>query len=220
MDRTGFQRRLASIFLYVFLLPPLLASAQDNTLQAGLSHISEQWTYGSYTLPTEQRDDFFATLQPQAHLLVTAYPGRAEPLIWEGIITASHAKYQNPFSALSSARQARDILLKAISLDPAAMDGSALITLGALYFRVPKVGSFGDDDKAKHYLTQALTLDPNNIDANYFYGKLLLEHGDHNEALSYLNKAASLPPRPQNLTADRFRHEEALELIRGGDTPD
>ncbi|QWY75463.1 MAG: tetratricopeptide repeat protein [Ferrovum myxofaciens] len=205
---------------YLLVLLSLPALAASGPLQNDLTHLSDQWTYGSYQLPPDQRDDFFASLQPKAHQLVMAYPGHAEPLIWEGIITATHAKYQNPFSALSSARQARDLLLQAISLDPKAMDGSALITLGALYFRVPKLGSFGDTDKAKQYLNQALTLDPDNIDANYFYGKFLLEQGDHQAALSYLKKAAALPPRPQSLTADRFRHDEVVQLLNGGETPE
>lgn len=204
--------------MLVWLSFPALAT--PDSLQNDLTRLSNQWTFGSYQLPPDQRNDFFASLLPKAHQLVMTYPGHAEPLIWEGIITATHAKYQNPFSALSSARQARDILLQAISLDPKAMDGSALITLGALYFRVPKLGSFGDTDKAKQYLSQALMLDPDNIDANYFYGKFLLEQGDQQAASAYLKRAASLPPRPQSLTADRFRHDEAVKLLNGGETPE
>lgn len=63
--------------------------------------------------------------------------------------------------------KARDVLLQAVAIDSSAMDGSGLITLGALYFRVPKFGSFGDDDKARQYLQQALKVDPDNIDANF-----------------------------------------------------
>lgn len=205
----------------VWLLIALLNGpcAFSNEAAAGLpldqvlAQESQAWTIGSYETPDDQRDRYFETLQQQAHALSQAYPQRAEPLIWEGIITATHAKYQNPFQALAGVRRARDVLVQALAIDAQAMDGSALITLGALYFRVPHWGSYGDDHQAQRYLEQALALDPNNIDANYFYGQLLLKLG-RDDAWTYLNKAATIPPRNRSMVADQYRHAEIIRLLR------
>ncbi len=196
-------------------LPGLLMGLdlQAETLADGLAHETRAWTQGSYVLPEPEREAFFARLQGEAQDLSRHYPDQADPLVWEGIITATHAKYQNPFSALGTVRLARDVLLRAVAIDPSAMDGSGLITLGALYFRVPKFASFGDDDKARNYLQQALKVDPDNIDANFFYGKFLLEQGDKVDARIYLEKVIDVPPRPQSIEADRARQTEARDLL-------
>ncbi|WP_434783064.1 tetratricopeptide repeat protein [Ferrovum myxofaciens] len=186
---------------------------QAETLAEGLAQETQAWTQGSYYLPEPAREAYFARLQSQAHDLSRHYPHQADPLVWEGIITATHAKYQNLFSALGTARQARDVLLQAVAIDSSAMDGSGLITLGALYFRVPKFGSFGDDDKARQYLQQALKVDPDNIDANFFYGKFLLTQGDKPHALICLKKVIDTLPRPQSIEADRARQAEARDLL-------
>ena len=189
------------------------ADLRAETLAEGLAQETQAWTQGSYALPEPEREAYFARLQNQAHDLSRHYPNRADPLVWEGIITATHAKYQNIFSALGTVRKARDILLQAVAIDPAAMDGSGLITLGALYFRVPKFGSFGDDDKARDYFQRALKVDPDNIDANFFYGKFLLAQGDKAHALICLKKVIDALPRPQSVEADRARQAEAQDLL-------
>ena len=49
-------------------------------------------------------------------------------------------------------------------------------------------------DKAGKLLKQALELNPNGIDPNYFYGEFLFEQGKYGEALKYLDKAAKAAP--------------------------
>ena len=73
----------------------------------------------------------------------------AEPLIWEGIITSTHAKYQGMFAAGKSATAARDLLLAAKKIDPLTLDGSIFTSLGSLYYKVPGWPlSFGDKETA------------------------------------------------------------------------
>ncbi|NDU86080.1 MAG: tetratricopeptide repeat protein [Ferrovum sp.] len=193
-----------------FSLSPL---AHADMMFENIAQEQHAWAKGYYTLPEAERDDYFAQLQTHAHDLSSQYPGHAEPLIWEGIITASHAKYQSVFTAGGTAKEARDVLLKAIAINPNAMDGSGLISLGSLYFKVPRFGSFGDYDKAREYLQRALKIDPNNIDANFFYGEFLLTQDDKTEAIPYLKKAATAMPRPGREDADKGRHAEAAELL-------
>ena len=56
---------------------------------------------------------------------------------------------------------------------------------------------FGDDDKAEELLTKALAIDPDGIDANYFYGDFLLREKRYGEAEQYLRKAQQAKPRPR-----------------------
>lgn len=99
------------------------------------------------------------------------WPERAEPLVWEGIVLASWAGAKGGLGALKLAKQARDQLLRAEQIDPSALNGSVYTSLGSLYYQVPgwPLG-FGDDDKAREYLEKALTMNPDGIDPNFFYG--------------------------------------------------
>jgi Tfp pilus assembly protein PilF len=89
------------------------------------------------------------------------------------------------------------------------MQGSAYTSLGTLYFKVPgwPVG-FGDEEKAEELLSKALTLNPDGIDPNYFYGEFLLEQKRYEEAEKALLKAQQAPARPNRELADSGRQEE------------
>jgi Tfp pilus assembly protein PilF len=71
---------------------------------------------------------------------------------------------------------------------------------------------FGDHDKAKQLLQQALKLNPNGIDPNYFYADFLYTEGEYAAALPYLEKAAKAPPRPGREVADKGRHADIAAL--------
>ena len=116
--------------------------------------------------------------------------------------------------ALGIAKAARRDLERAIELDPVALDGSAYTSLGTLYHKVPgwPIG-FGDHDKAEQLLRKALDINPNGIDANYFYGELQLELGHRAEAAQYLTRAKAAPPRPGRALADRGRQQEIAGLL-------
>ena len=114
-------------------------------------------------------------------------------------------------------RVALDLLLPAIEpfleLDPRALDGSAYTSLGALYYKVPGFPlGFGDDDKAGELLRQALQLNPDGIDPNYFYAEYLYEQRRYAESLQYLERAAKAPPRLGRETADKGRRSEIATL--------
>ena len=71
---------------------------------------------------------------------------------------------------------------------------SAYTSLGSLYYQVPgwPVG-FGNKAKAEQLLKQALAINPNGIDPNFFYGDYLLEQGRKAEARQALDKALVMP---------------------------
>ena len=189
-----------------------LASA--DPLNDAIAELQHEWAKGYYSTPEKQQESHFESLQAKAHKVTEQFPGRAEPLIWEGIITSTHAKYQGKLSAGGTAKAARDLLLAAEKIDPNALDGSALTSLGSLYYKVPRFISFGDHDKAREYLERALKVNPNGIDPNFFYGEFLLERGEKAKAAEYLKKALAAPPRPGREDADEGRKGEIKEALQ------
>jgi tetratricopeptide (TPR) repeat protein len=155
----------------------------------------------------------FAALEKRAEDFTKQHPGRAEALIWEGIIESSYAGAKGGLGALGIAKEARGNLEAALGIDPSALNGSAYTSLGTLYYKVPgfPVG-FGDDEKAEKMLQKALALNPDGIDPNYFYGEYLYEQGEYAKALQYLEKAAKAPGRPGRERADEGRRAEIAAL--------
>ena len=83
-----------------------------------------------------------------------------------------------------------------------------------LYYKVP--GSplaWGDDDKAARLLKQALSVDPNGLDSNYFYGDYLLKQGDKAGARAYLQKALRAPHDAARPVWDAGRRREVRALL-------
>lgn len=201
------------------LLALLLASGGALAdLDSDIRQLQTRWAEVSYELNGKTRLTAFEQLTSDADQVIARHPDRAEGWIWRGIIHSTHAGAKGGLGALSLAKAARADLEKALAIDDLALDGSAYTSLGTLYFNVPgwPVG-FGDDDKAEELLTKALAIDPDGIDANYFYGDFLLREKRYGEAEQYLRKAQQAKPRPGRSLADGGRHREiatALAKVR------
>ena len=154
-------------------------------------------------------DEELLALAAKAGSVTARYPDKAEPLIWQGIILSTWAGAKGGLGALSLAKESRKQLEAAIAIDPDALQGSAYTSLGTLYFKVPgwPIG-FGDTAKAKELLQQALTINPEGIDPNFFYGEFLLEEDRYAESVAALNKALQAAPRPDRPIADAGRKAE------------
>ena len=190
------------------------AWAQDDGLAKGILDIQHQWEHIHYQIPEDQQDDAFPPLEDKADALIKQYPDRAEPLVWKAIVLSTHAGAKGGLSALSMVRTARDLLEKAEKIDPKALDGSIFTTLGSLYYQVPgwPLG-YGDDKKAEVFLKKALAIDPDSMDANYFYGDFLYRKGHYLQALSALEKAMHAPDRIDRPLADEGRRKEIQAVI-------
>ena len=201
---------------YAWLIALLFAtnSAFAETLDASIEKLQHDWATAYYQTPEKGKEAAFEKLVKEAHEVSAAHPGRAEPLIWEGIITSTLAKYQSIFSAGGTAKAARDLLLAAEKIDANALNGSALTSLGSLYYKVPRFGSFGDYNKAQEYLERALKVNPDGIDPNFFMGELMVERGEKTKALEYFRKALNAPARPGREDADAGRKAEIQDAIR------
>ena len=193
------------VFLLLFSLP-LWAS----DLTTSIASLETAWATTYYQTDADQQKQAYPQLLAQAQELSNRYPSAAEAKIWQATILASSAKFQSPLQALATIKQAKLLLEQAIKLNPQALDGAAFVTLGSLYYMVPSWPvSFGDPQKAEQLLKASLAINPNGIDANYFYADYLLQQDRLAEAEIYFHKAAQSPIRSQQPLADSQLQNEA-----------
>jgi len=189
---------------------PARADAVDDRVAV----LQRSWDHINYEVPQGTRLAEMARLNTQADAVVAASPGRAEPLIWSAIITASEAGLRGGLGGLGLAREARTLLERAEAINPRALNGAALTSLGSLYAQVPGAPiGFGNRTRARTYLQRALTIAPNDVDANYFMGDLLNREHDYAGAARSLERALAAPARPGRAAADRGRKAEARALL-------
>lgn len=176
--------------------------------------LQSSWAQVNYEAPKAQRKDQMEHLADQADAVVKQCKGRAEPLVWDAIITASAAGLKGGLGALGEVKQARSMLEQAEHIKPDALDGSVYTTLGSLYAQVPGAPiGFGDKAKARGYLSKALQINPNGIDQNFFMADLLMREHDYAGAQRYLDKVMTAPGRPGREVADRGRRKEAQDML-------
>lgn len=191
--------------------PSVAAASMADDVKA----INDNWAHISYEVKgSSTQTKALDQLSRQAALVVAHYPNQAEPLLWQGIVVSEQANRANFFHKLGLATRARDILARAYAINPRAANGGAAMSLAVLYYKVPgsPIG-FGDKDKARHLLKEALALDPDGLDANYFYGDFLLDQGDKAGARSYLLKALKAPHDPNRPVWDAGRRREVQALL-------
>lgn len=191
-----------------------LAHASAQNLDDTIAGIGHDWAKAYYQTADKGKDAAFATVIASAKDAAQAFPGKAEPIVWEAIALSSAAKVEGGFSALRKAREARDLLLSAESIDPNVINGAVYTSLGSLYANVPGWPiSFGDKKKARIYLEKAIALAPADIDSNYFYADYLASEGEYAKAAAHLRNALAAPPRPGREDADAGRRQEARSLL-------
>jgi tetratricopeptide (TPR) repeat protein len=200
------RKPLVSLITAIALLQSGFARADLDT---DVQHLQQRWAEVNYQLDGNTQLSAFEQLVADADKIVAANPGAAEALIWSGIIKSTYAGAKGGLGALSLAKASKADLEQALELNPEALQGSAYTSLGALYYSVPgwPIG-FGDDDKAEELLKQALKLNPDGIDTNYFYADFLIAEHEYAAARTYLLKAQQAAPRPGRTLADSGRQQE------------
>ncbi|MBV1787988.1 tetratricopeptide repeat protein [Marinobacterium sp. D7] len=188
------------------------ATSADAMEKVG--ELQQAWAHIKYELPEQQREKAFEQLAERARGYAEANGDSAELLIWDAIVLSTYAGEKGGLGALSLVKEARSRLEAALEVDPSALDGSAYTSLGSLYYQVPgwPVG-FGNDKKAEELLKQALSLNPDGIDSNFFYADFLLDQGRKEEAKAVFEKALDAPPRIGRELADRGRRDEIRDKL-------
>ncbi len=199
-----------SVFLGVLLSSALHAATPEEVIRP----IQDQWAEIKYRTPEKQQAEQYHALAQKSRQLAEGNPGLAEVLIWEGIVVSSEAGARGGLGALSLAKEAKQRFDEALKINDKALDGSAYTSLATLYARVPgwPIG-FGDKARAEEYFKKSLSINPDGIDPNFFYGEYLAERDQASEARQYLEKALKAAPRPGRELADSGRRQEIKALL-------
>lgn len=199
---------LALLLATLLVVPGALA--QDSELYS----LKNRWEHITTQTAEEDRAKAFESLAGEAASLAEQYPDNAKVLIWQGIVLASQARAEGGLAALGLAKEARVILEKAIELDPHGNNGSAFVTLGALYDRAPGWPiAFGDSDTAEQMFQRALEIRPDGIDVNYYYASFLEDEGHETQALEHARRAVKGEARDGRKASDEALREDAEALV-------
>ena len=146
--------------------------------------------------------------------MVEEHQDEADVLVWQGIILASYARERGGLGALGTAGDARDALEKAIEIDPQGLNGSAYVTLGALYDRAPgRPLGFGNSETAERMFQRALEIRPDGIDVNYYYAAFLKEEGNEQAAREHAQRAVNGNARENRQVSDEALRRDAETLL-------
>lgn len=174
----------------------LAATAASANMNGDILQIQQRWATANYETPASAQESAFEALVADARKLVEQYPEAAEPRIWLAIILSTDAGVNGGLGALGKVKEARKLLEAAEKINPDAMDGSIYTSLGSLYYQVPgwPIG-FGDTKKAAYYLNKALSINPDGIDPNYFYGDFTLINSASIGLASYAVRTSTITSR-------------------------
>jgi tetratricopeptide (TPR) repeat protein len=184
-------------------------------MDAELGEIDLDWATIKYLVPdqAEQLKRFDALAQKTARI-VEKYPDRAEPLLWEGVVTYEESRLGGVLREHRLAESARSLFKRAEDIDPRILHGAVILYLGIVYYQEPGFPlGFGDDKKASHYLQLANDMNPEGLDAAYFYGAFLCDKGSNAEATIVLARALESPPDPDRPVWDAGRRAEIKAIL-------
>ena len=200
--------------LLVLVVSMSLASAkpaQAESLDESLLSVESRWANAAYQTSGRQQGKALKNLLIDVRSLHKSHPDRAEAAAWHGIVART---YMDVNGSMKLAREARDALLVAESMDPLVLGGLIYANLGALYFKVPSsLGRFGNKTRGIGYLWKAIVVDPEGIDSNYLYARVLLDEKDYSKARDALIRAKDAPARPNHPEADFARKLEVESLL-------
>ena len=193
--------------------PPAVPAVSPSAL--ALKELQDEWARIKYQTPDEAAQArAIEQLSLRAAEFAKTYPSSPEIKVWQAIIIATKAGINGGLGALGDAKEAKALLEQVEKAAPETLDGSVFTSLASLYYKVPgwPIG-FGDDEKAETYLKKALSVNPDGIDPNFFYGDYEYEQGHYDLARQYFEKVLSAAPRPGRELADTGRRKEAQDLL-------
>jgi len=192
----------------------LLCFSVQAEVNTEIKQIQKEWAQIKYQTDKKQHENSLKNLSLKATSIRILQPDNADAHLWEGIVLSTYAGAIGTLRALDAVTKSRDALEKSLEIDPEASKGAASTYLGTLYVLVPEwpIG-FGDLDLAKQYLDKAIMLNPDDIDANLYYGDFLKKKKKYKQAEVFYKKALTAPARPGREVADEGRRNEAKERL-------
>ena len=191
-----------------------LSSARTTlaeTLDESLLNVESRWAKAAYKTSGRQQGKDLKSLLNDVRTLHERHPNRPEAAAWHGIIART---CMDLGGSMSLAKESRDALLAAESINPLVFGGLVYANLGALYSSAPSgFGGFGNKTKGIGYLWKAIVVDPEGIDSNYLYARVLMGEKDYDAARDALLRAKDAPARPDHPEADIARKLEVENLL-------
>ncbi|MCK2184394.1 hypothetical protein [Halomonas getboli] len=207
-------RRLPTLVLGMGLVFAPLLQAQSQAPQDELFSLRSRWEHTTTAMPEARRVAALESLAAEAKALTESHPEGAEASVWHGIILASLARESGGLDALGAAKEARRVLESALEQDPRGLQGSAYVTLGALYDRAPGWPvAFGDEETAERMFRRAEEIRPEGIDVNVYYAAFLEDEGRDAEALAHARRALNGVPREGREASDAALRDEARAMV-------
>lgn len=191
------------------------AGAAD-ALGTGLARIESGWAEANFGSgePAGKLAAIDRLLAATAEL-ERAHPGRAEPIVWRGVLMTTRAGIVRGLAGYRLVQAARRELERAEAIAPGAAGGLGLMQLGVLYAQVPGPPiAFGDRRRARDLLLRALAIDPAGLAPNLALGMFYADGKRFAEARPRLEAALRAPVRADQPVADRGRRAEAAALLR------
>ena len=216
MRTLSFSRLSLSHLLFTAAIGSTLALSPITAIafEGELFSLKNRWEHTVTELPANERESTLKSLAGEAGQLSSQYSDEADVLVWQGIILASYARERGGLGALGTAGDARDALEKAIELDPQGLNGSAYVTLGALYDRAPgRPLGFGNSDTAENMFQRALEIRPDGIDVNYYYAAFLKEEGNAQAAREHAQRAVNGTARDNRQASDEALRRDAEAML-------
>ncbi|WP_404413503.1 hypothetical protein LG277_08795 [Vreelandella aquamarina] len=191
-----------------------VTSLSAGAYQDALFSLQNRWENTVTQMPANQREDALQALAGEAEALAGQHADEADVLVWQGIVLAAYARERGGLGALGDAKAARNVLERAITIDPEGLQGSAYVTLGALYDRVPGgLIGFGDSDRAEQMFQRALEIRPAGVDVNYYYAAFLAEEGNTQAAREHAQRALEGDVRQGREASDAALRQDAQQLL-------
>jgi hypothetical protein len=84
---------------------PKVWANDQSPMAAELRHIDNEWARVIFQVTdADEQEKQMHALAKEAAALVVRYPNRAEPLIWDGIVTSSEAKFAGGLRGIGLAK--------------------------------------------------------------------------------------------------------------------
>ena len=187
---------IAAAMSTALVLSPLTATAFEGELFS----LKNRWEHTVTEMPANERESTLKALAGEVEQLAEQHEDEADILVWQG--------------ALGTAGDARDALEQAIEIDPQGLNGSAYVTLGALYDRAPgRPLGFGNSETAERMFQRALEIRPDGIDVNYYYAAFLKEEGNEQAAREHAERAVNGTARENRQVSDEALRRDAETLL-------
>ena len=200
--------------MLAILLVPVGVHAADP-MSVEIARLENGWARANFEAKGEAPQvEALDPLIARAQALARRYPGRAEPLVWSGVLLTAKAGVVGGMTGFGLVKSARISLETAERIDPAACNGLGLSQLGTLYYQVPGFPiAFGNRVKARAYIERALKVAPNGLAANLAYGDFLFTGGNRVKAEVVLRHALAAPRDVAQPVADAGRRAEVYALL-------